>query len=481
MQLVDFKYKGFRVRQSHKHLLSKVLGACFFVPFSLVTVWNLLQIWDFTDIYSIDFMSFLKQEGILFFVCLGFTLVVFGFFYPLMQRFWVVQKVCRLIYSSKMYQINDIEMPGMMTDKPKVKKEIAYFPRFYVKLKKGMLEITIQLDGSQFHSSGIFEGLSGILEQVFSLSLIDVEERNGFLTYRFLQDAEVFRLTIADVFPVGSTIPLMKHLHWDLNANPHALIVGGTGGGKSYFVNILIRAFALMGADLHIADPKNSDLADFNTLFSDVQTDTDAILSMLERAVREMENRYKEMKLHADYRTGQDYSAYGMKPYVVILDEFVAFQSILTKKADKDIFSMCTQQIILKGRQAGVILVLATQRPDAKFLPDGIRDQFGLRIALGRMSKEGYRMIFETTEQKLRAKKKRGRGYAFSLGDTLVQEFYSPLVPPKYDFIEELAKDLDVVPCAFSALDEKASTSVKVQSEPTGEQENTIDLGEEER
>ncbi|HAO5955135.1 TPA: DNA translocase FtsK [Listeria monocytogenes] len=401
--------------------------------------------------------------------------------YPLIQRFWIMQKVCNLIYSSKMYQINDIEMPGMMTDKPKVKKEIAYFPRIYVKLKKGFLEITIQLDGSQFHVSGLFEGLGGILEQVFSMSLLDVEERNGFYTYKFLHNAEVFRLSIADIVPKGTTIPLMRHLSWDMDANPHALIVGGTGGGKSFFLNILIRALALMGADLHIADPKNSDLADFEVLFEDVQTETDAILRMLEKVVKEMERRYEEMKQHPNYRTGQNYSAYEMKPYILILDEYVAFQSLLTKKVDKELFSMCMQQIILKGRQAGVFLILATQRPDAKFLPDGMRDQFGLRIALGQMSQGGYRMIFDTSEQKLRAKKKKGRGYSCSLGDTLIQEFYSPLVPPKYDFILELQKALGAVPCAFSALDEKASASAEAQSEPLGERESELNYQEEDR
>ena len=31
-------------------------------------------------------------------------------------------------------------------------------------------------------------------------------------------------------------------------------------------------------------------------------------------------------------------------------------------------------------------LILACQRPDAKYLGDGIRDQFNFRVALGRMS-----------------------------------------------------------------------------------------------
>lgn len=46
------------------------------------------------------------------------------------------------------------------------------------------------------------------------------------------------------------------------------------------------------------------------------------------------------------------------------------------------------------GRQAGYFLILACQRPDAKYLGDGIRDQFNFRVALGRMSELGYSMMF---------------------------------------------------------------------------------------
>ena len=57
------------------------------------------------------------------------------------------------------------------------------------------------------------------------------------------------------------------------------------------------------------------------------------------------------------------------------------------------------KQIVMLGRQAGFFLILACQRPDAKYLGDGIRDQFNFRVALGRMSEMGYGMMFgETTK-----------------------------------------------------------------------------------
>ena len=45
-------------------------------------------------------------------------------------------------------------------------------------------------------------------------------------------------------------------------------------------------------------------------------------------------------------------------------------------------------------------MILACQRPDAKYLGDGIRDQFNFRVALGRMSEMGYGMMFGSDVQK---------------------------------------------------------------------------------
>ncbi len=46
------------------------------------------------------------------------------------------------------------------------------------------------------------------------------------------------------------------------------------------------------------------------------------------------------------------------------------------------------------GRQAGYFLIVACQRPDAKYFGDGIRDNFNFRVGLGRMSELGYGMLF---------------------------------------------------------------------------------------
>ncbi|MFD1898979.1 hypothetical protein GQR36_00460 [Enterococcus termitis] len=133
-----------------------------------------------------------------------------------------------------------------------------------------------------------------------------------------------------------------------------------------------------------------------------------------------------------------------MKPIVLILDEYVAWISSYTVKKERDEILSDLRQIILKGRQVGVIGIFATQRPDAEFLKGDIRDQLGLRVSLGEMGDDGYKMAFGKITQMLINKGIVGRGYIHMTGNFLVREFYSPLVPEEYDFIKEMADLLGI-------------------------------------
>ena len=76
------------------------------------------------------------------------------------------------------------------------------------------------------------------------------------------------------------------------------------------------------------------------------------------------------------------------------------------------------------GRQAGYFLIVACQRPDAKYFSDGIRDNFNFRVGLGRISELGYGMLFGSdVKKKFFQKRIKGRGYCVMWEQTLSVSF----------------------------------------------------------
>ena len=162
-------------------------------------------------------------------------------------------------------------------------------------------------------------------------------------------------------------------------------------------------------------------------------------MACIDQFYEDMMARSEEMKQMEGYKTGKNYAYLGLAPHFLVFDEYVAFMEMLASKESTAVLTKL-KQIVMLGRQAGFFLILACQRPDAKYLGDGIRDQFNFRVALGRMSELGYGMMFGSDVQKqFFLKQIKGRGYV-DKGDNVITEFYTPLVPKDHDFLKEIEK-----------------------------------------
>ncbi len=90
----------------------------------------------------------------------------------------------------------------------------------------------------------------------------------------------------------------------------------------------------------------------------------------------------------------------GLPAHFLIFDEYVAFMEMLGTKENTAVINKLKQICHVRSSSWLLFLILACQRPDAKYLGDGIRDQFNFRVALGRMSEMGYGMMFGSDIQK---------------------------------------------------------------------------------
>ncbi|EOD8681120.1 TPA: cell division protein FtsK, partial [Staphylococcus aureus] len=101
--------------------------------------------------------------------------------------------------------------------------------------------------------------------------------------------------------------------------------------------------------------------------------------------------------------------------------------------------------IIMKGRQAGVFMFLTAQRPDADVIKGNVRDQLGLRVSLGNLSNDGYRMTFGQTDKEFQTihDSDIGRGYISILGQYNEPILFDAPLMEQYDFVEDVKQILN--------------------------------------
>ena len=194
-----------------------------------------------------------------------------------------------------------------------------------------------------------------------------------------------------------------KELIADLATMPHMLVAGATGMGKSVCLNSLICGLLMTrGPDqlkLIMVDPKLVEFTPYSAiphLLVPVITDNKKVVFSLSWAVAEMEKRLK-MFARARVRNIYDFNhrktvtqtdMFGNDselnsdmpktlPYIVIIiDEAADLIGQCGKEVNPNI-----QRITQKARAAGIHLILATQRPDAKIITGTIKANIPGRVA----------------------------------------------------------------------------------------------------
>ncbi|MCW8383925.1 FtsK/SpoIIIE domain-containing protein [Streptomyces justiciae] len=188
---------------------------------------------------------------------------------------------------------------------------------------------------------------------------------------------------------------------WKLGSkNPHCLVVGPTGSGKTVYIRNLVVACRVLGVPVVLCDPKMTEYMDFEGLDGvTVLTEAEDIAEAIERTHDEMMSRYRRIKRRQNKKG--DFSR-----ILFVLDEFYIFKEAIQeiwaamKAANKDLkgrehpcLSMWRRLTVL-ARTAMIHLVLGIQRPDAEFLTGLARDSFRHRVSLDRATPETARMMW---------------------------------------------------------------------------------------
>ena len=210
-----------------------------------------------------------------------------------------------------------------------------------------------------------------------------------------------------------------KELVSDLASMPHMLVAGATGQGKSVCLNSLICGLLMTKTPdelkLIMVDPKMVEFTPYASLphlIVPVITENKKVVFSLHWAVQEMEKRLKlfsathvrniydynhRMQLTQTTMFGADAPVQTdipkTLPYIVIIiDEAADLIGQCGKEVNPDI-----QRITQKARAAGIHLILATQRPDAKIITGSIKANIPGRVAFKTSSAVDSRTILDET------------------------------------------------------------------------------------
>lgn len=442
-------YKGKRIRAGNKLLVSRFVAGSFLTLFlGILVLLNLRQLmhidWSRFSLLSMDSIkiSLTLYNYITVFVAAGVcALAVFLYHQYGLDHFKSLkhrQLLARMILENHWYEAEQVKNEGFLKDKPsgKAKEKISYFPKMYYRMDKRMLYIRVGISMGKYQDQLL--NLEKKLESGLYCELTDKILYESYVEYLLIYDMIANRISIEEVQAVNGKLRLMKNVWWEYDKLPNMLIAGGVGGGKTYLILTIIEALLCTNAVIYVLDPKNADLADLAAVMPNVYYEQEDMIDCLDQFYEGMMQRNKDMKKMENYKTGENYAYLGLPAHFLVFDEFVAFMEMLGSKESVAVISKL-KKIVMMGRQSGYFLILACQRPDAKYLGDGIRDQFSFRVALGRMSELGYSMMFGETQKQFFLKPVKGRGYV-DVGTSVISEFYTPKVPKGHDFLKEINK-----------------------------------------
>lgn len=323
------------------------------------------------------------------------------------------------------------------------------FPTVYLKQNRYDLEVAFKMAGNKFQDK--FKKIGSDLETTFFMDFMEVQDDIKFKTYKMAYSAFLNRIKVTDVEYTDKGIQLMKNLYWNPIDDPHLLVCGGTGGGKTVLLRTLIRAMAKVGV-VDICDPKQADfvtMSEQKAFEGRISYEVEDIVSMIERAVQIMFARYAYMRQKREENGDKDlkkFYEYGLEPYFLVCDEYNALCAMLDFRTRQRLDNAMGQFLLL-GRQAGCFGTIAMQKPSREDLGSKLQANINFRVSVGRLDEVGYDLAFgEVNRNKefkyvkyLGGKRVYGRGYASVYGE-VAREFYSPLLEKGFSFTDEYEK-----------------------------------------
>jgi S-DNA-T family DNA segregation ATPase FtsK/SpoIIIE len=194
-----------------------------------------------------------------------------------------------------------------------------------------------------------------------------------------------------------------KAIGTDLAKQPHVLVAGTTGSGKSGCVNAMLSSILLRATPnevkLVLVDPKQVELNHYESiphLITPVVTSPRLAANVLANLIKEMEERYGLMSRArtrnlVELNRQREKAGERPLPYILcVIDELADLMMVAPGEVEDSIIRLAQ-----KSRAVGIHLLLATQRPSADIITGMIKANVPARIAFAVSSQTDSRVILD--------------------------------------------------------------------------------------
>ncbi len=189
----------------------------------------------------------------------------------------------------------------------------------------------------------------------------------------------------------------------DLALQPHVLVAGTTGSGKSGCINAILTSILMSASPnevrLVLVDPKRVELNHYERLphlLTPVVTNPRLAATVLANLIGEMESRYavmSEVKARSLVELNRARKRAGDPPLphiLCVIDELADLMMVAPAEVEDSIIRLAQ-----KARAIGIHLVLATQRPSTDVITGTIKVNIPARIAFAVASQVDSRVILD--------------------------------------------------------------------------------------
>ncbi len=198
----------------------------------------------------------------------------------------------------------------------------------------------------------------------------------------------------------------------------HILIAGTTGSGKTALLRTMVLSLALLHPErgnlaLVLVDPKGRAFADLASLPQLARP----VIAHLEEAVEALESLVRLMEQRDRLRSNSP-------PVVLFLDELADLMLVGGRQVEHHL-----TRLLQRGREAGIHVVAATQKPTAAVIGSLIKANFPVRIVGKVASPEDARVA--AGWKGTGAERLMGRGDFIAVAEGRMFRFQAALAPPE--------------------------------------------------